>query len=160
MTKIEERLNQTKPRVFLSYPTRATAHADLLKKALEKYFDVEEYREQDFQDIVERVREKIRSCDFFVGIWHHEESGGSVATVSPWMPFEYGIALEAKKEAIVIFSDRLPEEIWKRIDPGRSQLRYSDLIFTTHTVEAVMRHCETEWLTGATVRASDGLLGW
>jgi predicted amino acid-binding ACT domain protein len=148
---VKYRLSTRKPVLFLSYPTAAKDHAELLKSRLEKrfpnHFEITDYQTSDFQVVVESVKDRIRRCDYFIGIWHHEELlGHHEATISPWMPFEYGIALQADKKAIVIHSDKLPQAIWKRIDPGISQPSYNDLTFLKEMVGKVLEFCGTHWV--------------
>lgn len=140
------------PGVFLSYPKVAERHAERIKLALEARFGPKRLSITDgmapgFEYIVDQVMDDIRACDFFIGIWHHEEElGHDVGTVSPWLPFEYGIALEAGKKCVIIHSDRLPPTISRRISPGISQPAYNDLTFLERTVEDVVEYCATHWL--------------
>jgi predicted amino acid-binding ACT domain protein len=146
LKSVLERMNRSKPSVFVSYPATAAAHGALLRDLLQRDFEVTEYQTADFEVILQRVKEKIRECDFFIGIWHHEHIGGSEVTVSPWMPFEYGVALEAGKEAIVIHSDKLPDTIWKRINAAIGQPGYNDLTFISKTLPFVVEWCRVHWL--------------
>lgn len=162
-----KRLEQTRPRVFLSYPSYASAHAKAIKRALDfstisqeagrdahglqGSVDISEYQEADFKNIVESVSNRIRECDYFIGIWHHENTGtvaidASSGTVSPWMPFEYGMAMEAGKDCRIIYSDRLPESTWKRIDSSTSKDAYNDFIFTNETVPRLDEWVRSNWV--------------
>lgn len=149
LEEIRERVARKKPLVFLSYPSDAQVHALLIKKALEKRFNYDEYQSADFEPIVDSVRERIHRCDFFLGIWHHERTAAGLEyTVSPWMPFEYGVSVSSEKNRLIIYSDKLPEQIWKRIDSGTSTERYSDVSFLESTVPKVLSHCIDHWLLG------------
>jgi hypothetical protein len=135
----------------LSYPNVAKEHAELLRSGLGKqfsqYFDITDYQTTDFEIVVESVKDRIRRCDYFIGIWHHEELlGHQQATISPWMPFEYGIALQAEKKAVIIHSDRLPDAIWKRIEPGISQPAYNDLTFAKEMLPKILDYCALHWV--------------
>jgi predicted amino acid-binding ACT domain protein len=148
---VRTRLSARKPILFLSYPTVAREHADLLRTKLKErfpdIFEIADYQTTDFEIVVESVKDRIRRCDYFIGIWHHEELfGHREATISPWMPFEYGIALQADKKAIIIHSDKLPDPIWKRIDPGISQPAYNDLTFSKDMLPKVMDYCAKHWV--------------
>lgn len=151
LREVEFRLSARKPVVFLSYPARASGHANILRSKLEERFpeefEITDYQTSDFDVVVDAVKEKIRRCDYFIAIWHHEESFSRYeATISPWMPFEYGIALQAEKKAIVIHSDKLPEAIWKRISPGISHPAYNDLTFSKEMVPKVLEFCGNHWV--------------
>lgn len=150
MTPIRHVLRRKKV-VFLSYPGSARVHGELLKKAIADQFGdelhVTDYTEADFQVIVQRVLEKIHACDFFLGIWHHDPVAGvREPSVSPWLPFEYGIALSAGKKTLMIHSDGLPERIWKRIDPAKAHPAYSDIHFVDTTIPMVLNEIRTDWL--------------
>lgn len=134
------------PRIFLSYPFAAKDHAAVLRTALEEQdrFSVVTHDQQDGKPIVGRVVEKIIGCEHFIGLWHHEElpiAEGGGHTISPWMHFEYGIALANHKESIIVHSNKLPEKLWKRINPGISHPEYSDLTFISDTVPLIVAHC-------------------
>jgi predicted amino acid-binding ACT domain protein len=148
---IENRLTKRKPIIFLSYPTVAKEHARLLKKKIEDEFEgrvvLDDYQSADFQVIIQKVIERIKEANYFIGIWHHEHISGSQAvTISPWMPFEYAIALEMGKQPIVVHSDKLPEAIWKRIEPSIAHPGYNDLTFTEVTVPLIINHCAKHWV--------------
>jgi len=148
---VKARLRARKPILFLSYPNRAKDHAELLRSNLEdrfpNHFEITDYQTSDFEIVVESVKDRIRRCDYFIGIWHHEELlGHNEATISPWMPFEYGIALQAEKKAVIIHSDKLPDAIWKRIEPGISQPAYNDLNFSRDMVPKVLEYCAKHWV--------------
>lgn len=136
-----------KPIVFLSYPKRASPHADQVKmnELMKDRFNFDEYQEPDFTNIVNTVTDKIQSCDYFIGIWHHEEKMlGDQYTVSPWMPFEYGVAVSAGKETIILHSDRLPDAITRRINSGIAHPAYSDLAFKG-AVDYMATVCVSRW---------------
>jgi len=174
LQKTHTRLEQKRPRVFLSYPSYAAEHATAIKqaldyKAVQKQIDaktlpadsnegsveIREYQEPDFENIVQSVMRRIRECDYFIGIWHHEglgpinlgdgEPGKERYSVSPWMPFEYGIAMEAGKDCRIIYSKRLPEKIWKRIDPSTGKDSYSDFTFKDQTVKRLANWVRLNW---------------
>jgi len=151
---------ERKPSLFLSYPRSAKEHAKMLKKAISETFGdklrVDEYQDPDFEIIVSRVLAKIQQCDFFLGIWHHDWGDGHKEPgISPWMPFEYGIAVSAKKKAIIIRSEDLPDSIWKRIEPAKAHPAYNDLQFAEKTVPMVIKYIQTHWSpTGVSIMES------
>jgi len=149
-------------RIFLSYPVTADKHADLVKTALERDFccQVVEYQEPNFADITRTATTLIQSSDYFIGIWHHELASGRLgpAMVSPWMPFEYGVAVgnfstetptgEVKpisENAILLFSELLPKEITRRIQQGFAHPSYSDLTFESVTLRKILDHAGSVW---------------
>jgi hypothetical protein len=84
---------------------------------MKRHWRIVRYQKPDGEVILEQVIAKIEECDYFIGIWHHEEgSPGKAGTgISPWMLFEYGVANAAKKQTIVVHSDKLHKDIWQRI---------------------------------------------
>jgi hypothetical protein len=153
MQKLHERLSQNQPRIFLSYPESARQHANLIRKALEAgptekldeqrspLFVVEDYMSADFMQVVDSVRRRILRCDFFIGIWQHEDGA---TRVSPWLPFEYGIAVAGGKQCLIAYSQQLPADVWNRIDGGVSKLPFNDLEFSK-VVDQIKDHCRTQW---------------
>lgn len=148
-------------RVFLSYPKHARSHAACVRERLSDCFvcEVVEYQDPDFADITRRATNLILGSDYFIGIWHHESLSGALDhTVSPWMPFEYGVAManfgretltdevtEISRNAILVYSGALPEAITKRIQTGFAHPSYSDLDFKDRTLEQVIAHGRDVW---------------
>ena len=130
--------------VFVSYPTNARPHAEYLMNAMPGTIACEDYYQEGGEVIVEEVKRKIQRCDYFIGLWHHEEVpfvDGSFG-VSPWMPFEYGIAKSMGKEPVLAYSSKVAERVWKRIDPATAHFSYTEVDFTSKTVPELIRHCE------------------
>lgn len=132
------------PRIFVSYPKNAVRHALALRKQLDGKYEWDEYQDPDGEDIVSQVQNKITDCDYFIGIWHHDESlpaSPGKYNVSPWMPFEYGIAIAESKKSIVIHSEKVDERVWRRINANIANPEYSDLHFLSDTVPKVVGYC-------------------
>lgn len=130
-----------KQRIFLSYPYSAKDHVSLIKTALEKDYFLDEYQDAGGEIILEEVIKKIKSCDFFLAIWHHEEQmpiGEGKYSISPWMPFEYGVALAEKKDNYIVRSSKLAERVWKRINPSKAIPEYNDLTFINQTLPRII----------------------
>lgn len=141
------RVRDSRPRIFLSYPSYAAYHAKILKTAFggEKgQFQLVDYQDPDYEDIVEEVQKQIQSCDFFIGIWHDEPS--ELSRISPWMPFEYGMATIAGLESMITYSKKLPPEIWKRIGPSTAREGYDDLEFERVTAPKLVKKALEKWL--------------
>jgi ACT domain-containing protein len=138
------------PTIFLSYPMAARTHARFLRSALEAEgrFKVVAHDEKDNKPIVPTVVKKIIASDYFIGLWHHEDAEGGGYSMSPWMHFEYGIALANGKHSIVVHSDKLPEDLWKRVNTGISHPDYSDLSFVTTTIPMIVQHCRERFAHG------------
>lgn len=137
-------IGQSKRSIFLSYPRNAKEHAGLIEDALREEYDVKMYDLGGPEDITSEVLSLIAECDYFVGIWHHDENlptGDGNYGISPWMPFEYGIAKALKKPTLVVHSDRLDERIWKRVSPGIPNPEYKDLYFAKGAVSRIVDHC-------------------
>ena len=143
---IGNRITKTKSSIFLSYPAIAGLHAKLLRDRLKEYFELVEYHFASMDDIASKAIDLIAEADFFVGIWHHEERKDGGVGISPWMPFEYGVAKSLKKKVIIIYSKKLPESIWKRIDAGIAKPEYVDVTFDSITIPIVVDYCKEKWL--------------
>jgi ACT domain-containing protein len=138
------RREHTNPTIFLSYPHGAKDHAELVKRRLRGRYDIIEYQEPDAEVIVDQVIQRIGSCDYFIGIWHPENETSS--TASPWLHFEYAIALVTGKKAIVVHSEKLDQKEWKRINPGIAQPEYSDVKFESVTVPLIDQYCKEHFV--------------
>jgi ACT domain-containing protein len=138
---VSQGVAQKKRSVFFSFPKEAMSHAGLLEAAFEGTYVVRKYSAEGSEVITDAICEMIRSCEYFVGIWHHDETlptGNGKFGISPWMPFEYGIASALQKPCLVIHSDRLDEKIWKRINPSMGNPEYKDLIFVKETIPNIV----------------------
>jgi len=129
--------NDFKQRIFISYPYSAKMHVELIKNSIGEDFFIDEYQVPDGNIILDQVIKKIKACDFFLAIWHHEEQmpvGNGSFGISPWMPFEYGVALSENKENFIVRSSKLDVKIWKRINPAKAIPEYNDLTFIKDTL--------------------------
>lgn len=135
LTKISRRFGQL-PIVFLSYPLVAEVHARVLEAALKSQCTIVSGMKSEGQMILDDIVEKIYAADVFVAIWHHEnEVSGQI---SPWMPFEYGVALASRKPVVIAHSQRVDPDIRKRINPAQSHPVYSDVTFASETVPTIV----------------------
>ncbi len=139
-----------RPGVFLSYPSSASDHGDVLFERMEGRWRMDRYQEPKGGVILEAVTAKIQACDYFVGIWHHDgpDPGRGLRTkdISPWMLFEYGLSHAMGKQALVVHSDKLHEDVWYRITPNVSSPEYSELTFATKTVDLIVDYCEQNFI--------------
>lgn len=142
---VDASVGQEKPSVFLSFPLIAKEHAHLIEAALRDSYRVHIYDLRGAEDITNAVYRWIARSDYFIGIWHHDENlpteHGKYG-ISPWMPFEYGIAVALRKPSLVVHSDRLDEKIWKRINLGIANPEYKDIYFAKETVDRIVEHCQ------------------
>jgi hypothetical protein len=146
LKRIEARKSVTRPTIFLSYPGRAADHAEILKILLDKAnYKVVEYQEPDAENILAQVQKLIQECDYFIGIWHHEIQGSGVG-ISPWMPFEFGVAKTLGKPTIIAYSKELPESDAKRIDPATANIRYTDIKFETLYARKIVQLCSKRFV--------------
>jgi len=128
------------PSIFLSYPNAAKGHAELIRGALNKRYQIVDYQEPDSEVIVDQVVHRIEACDYFIGIWRAE--GDSKSSISPWLHFEYGIAVASGKKTMIVHSENLDPRIWKRINPGIAQPEFSDLHFESRAVPMIEAYCK------------------
>lgn len=134
----------TKPRIFYSYPATAALHAALIQQALKPYFDCDQYQEPNAEDIASSVIGRIQQCDYFLAVWHPE--AGKPTEISPWMPFEFGIASVLGKQSMIVVASTIDERNWRRIDPHISRHRYTDNQFAETTVQAIVAYALKHWL--------------
>jgi hypothetical protein len=143
---IETRMTANEqPVIFLSYPEAANRHGEDLYKYLSRYYRLQRHKELDGEVIADEVIRKIESSDYFIGIWHHEEKppkNKRTRSISPWMPFEYGGARTAEKHALLVHSNKLHEDVWRRIDPGVANLEYSGPGLKQETLERILAYCQ------------------
>jgi hypothetical protein len=121
-------------RVFISYPTAAKDLMELLHERLERPRSPEEVPEWAVEkydgnaglpEEVDRiVRHKILISDFFVGIWRSEPDSDS--EISPWLPYELGVAKAYQKHCCLIVSRRLPERVF-RVEPAIERISFTDM---------------------------------
>jgi acetolactate synthase small subunit len=137
-----------RPGVFLSYPHSASVHAEALWARMDGRWRLDRYQEPDGEVILKRVIAKIEGCDYFIGIWHPEGAACEEETerISPWMLFEYGVAHAARKPAMIVHSDRLHEDVWRRISPGVASPKYSDFGFSPDTVDLIVDYAERNFV--------------
>ncbi len=139
----------SRPSIFLSYPHTADKHAKLIKSHLKNKYAVIDYYDADGKIIHEQVIDRIKGCDYFIAVWHFDESlplNNGKYNVSPWMPLELGIALSENKKILMIRSEKLPDEVWKRITPHIAIQSYSDIYFQSETLKAIGRYCEEHFV--------------
>jgi hypothetical protein len=134
-----------RPGVFLSYPSHAHKYGKAVDGLLDDQYRVEKYQEPNGETIVDEVIRLIEGSDYFIGIWHHSGTppdGERTREVSPWMMFEYGIARAAEKPAIVVHSNMLHPDVWRRIDAGVATPEYTEFDFDPITLETIWAYCE------------------
>ncbi len=143
LKKIEKRLaRDTRPTIFLSYPTPAKKIADHFKGHFKDSYQIDDYQQPDGNVILEKVREKIQECDVFVGIWIEDELFPHIKdkkffNVSPWMLFEYGIAFDDRKPILLLQSEKVHDNISQRINPSRAHLKFYNHELTEDIIDTV-----------------------
>lgn len=137
---LRRRQNPTARVVFVSFPMAAQEHATAVKKALRAQgLETTDGMEQKGQPILDEIVQKIRDADYFLGIWHYEQNGPQVEYgVSPWLPFELGVAMAQKKPRLVVRHQKIPLHIWNRIDPDRNKPKYTDFNFESKTIPLII----------------------
>ncbi len=146
---VKEAVEAALPTIFLSFPHSAKAHADLVAERLGKSFKILKYEPHGGESISEKVLDLIARADYYIGIWHHDEAapmGNGQYGITPWIPFEYGIATALGKPKVIIHSERLHELIWKRIDASIATPEYSDLNFKSDTLERIAEYCNANFV--------------
>lgn len=144
LDNIRRRRENAIPSIFLSYSRVAREHAEMVKERLKGHYRVIEYQDPDAEMIRDQVIQKIVNCDYFIGIWHPEEDSGR--SISPWLFFEYGVAASNGKKTVVVHSQKLHQDVWKRIIPDIAQPEYTDLKFKSETVPLIEQICREHFV--------------
>jgi len=138
---------QGKPSVFLSYPRGAATEAALVRQTLGSRFHYIVLQDADVEHITEGAIEKILQAHCFIGIWHPEKVKGGKPSLSPWMPFEYGVALSHNKQCVILSHHDLPEYLADRISRDTARIIYSNLATEPERLKDLERRCEP-WEAG------------
>jgi hypothetical protein len=133
---------QGKPSVFLSFPKGAASDAALIRKTLENRFHFVMLQDADVDRITEGAIERIVQAHCFIGIWYPERIKGAKASLSPWMPFEYGVALSHNKECVILSHDSLPGHLADRIARDTARIQYNNLATEPEKLKELERRCE------------------
>lgn len=149
LSELEKRLENKRRNgtVFLSLPAECRLHDYIVKQEFqaELGLDVKSYNDPNSENILDTTLKMIRHADFFFSIWHPDK--GRNGDVSPWMPFEYGIARSLGKRHAMMAHRDIRKEVKRRIDPSLSLVEYEDLTFREKLKE-VIRHCREDWIGG------------
>lgn len=136
-----------KPSIFLSYPRVAADDAALIQATLEQTFAVVALQDGDVEYITEGTIERIVQSHYFVGVWHPETTTSGTSWLSPWIPFEYGVALSHDKQCVILSHRSLPHFIADRISRETARIAYSNLASEPEKLVELVRRCES-WETG------------
>lgn len=129
-----------KPSVFLSYPKSGSSEGEFLRESIDDLVHVRILQEADAGHITPGAIERIVHAHYFIGLWHPEK--GRKTTLSPWMQFEFGVALSHNKDCLILSHDSLPEKLVGRIDPDRGRIVYKDLVNQRSVIERVRERCK------------------
>lgn len=136
-----------KPSVFLSYPSVASAEAAIIRKTLGARFQMVWLQDADVEHITEGAIDRIVQAHCFIGVWHPEKVRGGKPSLSPWMPFEYGVALSHNKPCVILSHKALPGYLVDRISRDTARISYSDLTTEEAKLVELERRCEA-WVAG------------
>lgn len=138
---------QGKPTVFLSYPHAASTEAALIRQVLGNRFDFIVLQEGDVEHITEGAVARIVQAHCFIGIWHPERVRGGKPSLSPWMPFEYGVALSHNKQCVILSHRDVPDDLADRISRDTARIVYGNLVTEPEKLKDLERRCEP-WEAG------------
>ena len=104
------------PTVFLSYPKEASEKANYIIEKLNAKFDFVVFQnsntmKNDPELPTEIAIKKIKSCQYFIGLFHYDES--QEGNMSPWLLFEYGVAKSHNKPLMILSPPSLMNTITK-----------------------------------------------
>lgn len=130
------------PRIFLAYTPSSRRHAELVRGSLGEHYEIVK-REASDCDHQEASRE-VASCDFFIGLWHHNKhlvQGRDAFGGSPWIHFQYGLAVAAGKPTLIVRSTDADPTSWPDSLAGPHHIEYTDLDFATLTLGDIQQFC-------------------
>ncbi len=130
-------------RVFISLPTYCGEHKAIIEakfKALR--FETDSYTVPLSADNMHTALRKIRDADYFFGLWQHESN--IQTEVSPWLPFEYGVALALGKPTMVLPHEKLRRDVRDRLERGTTFITYSDITFERQ-LDQVLKRLKSDW---------------
>jgi len=130
------------PRVFLAYTASSRRHAELVRGSLGEHYDIvmREASECDPQE----ASSEVSACDFFIGLWHHNKhliQGLNAFGGSPWIHFQYGLAVAAGKPTLIVRSTDADPTSWPDSLAGPHHIEYTDLGFAKVTLGEIQRFC-------------------
>ena len=124
-------------RLFLSYSESALQHVKLIEDELGEYNEIVTNRISEPAELPNSTPLEIRSSRCFVGIWHPNAFGDP--SISPWMPFEFGIAQQSELPVMLLVNENVDENITQRLEGHVST--YSDLHFARDTLPVIQEFC-------------------
>lgn len=135
------------PLVFLSYPGEGSVLARRFMAALRSEgFRVGDYQHPDNRVLVDGALDGIHACDMFIGFWHHDKpDGNGEIGLSPWMPFEYGVARSLNKPTLVLQSRHLTRDAARRIEGGVGTIRFDERTFLSDTLPIAVAKAVDTW---------------
>lgn len=135
-----------KPSIFLSY---SRSGADQAAAVISKLGDRFHFRvmqsdgDSESSHITGGSIERIVHAHYFIGIWHPEGR----RSLSPWMHFEYGVALSHHKPSVILSHRDIPKNVVDRIDRDSRRIEYYDLRTEPGKLADLERRCESWWLS-------------
>lgn len=132
--------------IFLSYPSSGAAYASTLRSNLAPEFVIVPVQLAAVVNIRDEISARIAEADCFLAVWC--ANAETTDEISPWLPYEYGVAAALHKPTLVLVSRRLPRHVWNRIDWRVPQTMFDEEDFEKDTVPLVLEHCRTFWKKG------------
>jgi len=133
---------QGKPTVFLSFPKAAKRQVALIERRLESRFKFIKLQAADVEEITQGAIERIVQAHCFIGVWHPEKTEGKDPSLSPWMPFEYGVARSHNKPCVILSHNSLPAYLVDRIERDKTRIPYTRLRAGMAALAELERRCD------------------
>jgi hypothetical protein len=125
--RVLARFDRLQPLIFLSYSFEIKELAEQLKSHAQilQHFRVADYQAKDWHDFFNQSIHRIRMSDVFVGLWSVDPE----VMISPWLPFEYGVAEALGKPSLLALEQTLHERIKTGLRPNVGFKEYTRASF-------------------------------
>lgn len=131
------------PSIFLSYAARATSIATALRRRLSAHFVVSESQISPGSNVRDEVQRRISLADYFLAIWTADPN--RPGEISPWLPYELGIAAALKKPTLLVVSRGIRDIVWRRVQYGVLLSPFDDVAREGRLAE-IVEYCKIHWL--------------
>lgn len=144
ISTVQSRHTDRATSIFLSYPSSGAVYASILRSHLVPEFRIVPVQLADVVNIRDEISARIAEADCFLAVWCRT-AAATHDEISPWLPYEYGVAAALNKPTLVLVSRHLPKHVWQRIDRQVPIPMFDEPNFERDTVPLVLEYCRTHW---------------